>query len=347
MTQFLSAWFQLLKNDGIVPSFSFQFFWKPTDPLAQLSSNIYFFSISTYSQRLLPRILISIMEQDLDIPSQSLDKRRKLSNPPPLPTELELQILNTLLIPAQPCVPHTVAKCYDPWYCSTILNHSTPILIPSPNLLSVNKTWREEAFKTFFAKNTFVFNTSPYELPQPQPEGEEWSWKQLRDPHATRLLDFIDCPDWRNKGSRLWRHNFSYPHAEYIDRYRHSIRKLALIYHTHSDRATSAESDWDWVLKVDWKILPDLEVLYLDFQGTAELERWQNLPWAHLATVRCCAERMKCLNLKKLVLMNVNLDPPYSAGEEAEFNKEFGRLWRGALAPDGELVIQFDDSTDW
>ena len=130
------------------------------------------------------------------------------------------------------------------WSCP--FDHGPPLMIPSPSLLSVSKTWHFEALRCFFANYTFVFNVSTYVLPQPPlTDGNEWGWAVSREPHATRLLDFVDRMDWKDTGSTLWRNNFSYPNADYVDRYRHTIKSLALIYQPHRDRGTTEPASSD------------------------------------------------------------------------------------------------------
>jgi hypothetical protein len=298
----------------------------------------------------------SRMEQEKakleNIPTQTVAKYT-----PRFPAELELQILTAALIPAQPCVEFYFGNCYSPWACRSCSactkflklrlaedpprRSSKPLLTPPKNLLSVCTTWREEALRYFFANNTFVFSTRPYGLPQPQMSDDDEIWKELRDPHATRLLDFIDRPDWRDQGSKLWRHNFSYPHASQIDRHRHSIRSLALVYPPHDGRATTSPeySDWDWVLKIDWKSLPNLEILYLDMKGMEALRPWDHTNRLVLASIRECMDEMKCLRLKKLVLMNLVV--------AEEVKEEWGKLFVDALAPEGVVEVHVDESYIW
>lgn len=280
--------------------------------------------------------------------AQSATMGNKLLENPRLPAELELQILAAALIPAQPCVPRYFEQCHDIWSLPhKLLNHdlNKPLIMPPMNLLSVSTTWREEGLKYFFANNTFIFNTNPYdldELPRPQFDGEE-IWQELRDPHATRLLDFIDRPDWKDAGSKLWNHNFSYlqPHTSHIDRHRHSIRKLALIYQPEKGRATTSPefSDWDWILKLDWKSLPDLEILYLDLKGMEAVKPWGHANGRVLRSIMECVDQMKCLSLKKLILMNL-------VAAEAE-KEDWRNLWRDALGLGGEIEVYIDESRIW
>jgi hypothetical protein len=172
-----------------------------------------------------------------------------------------------------------------------------------------------------------------------------------KDPHATQLLDFVDQQESEHRGTELERKRFSYPAPEHVETYRHSIRELVLAYTPHSDGGLfPGNSTWDWMFKIDWTSLPDLEILYLDFKGLGLMNTtdWGN-GWdlALFPSVISCAERMKCLSLKKLVLMNVD----YGYGERgilgAAEKEEFKALWRGALASDGDLDIKVDDSRIW
>ena len=117
-----------------------------------------------------------------------------------------------------------------------------------------------------------------------------------------------------------------------------------MVYQPHRDRATTepGSSDWDWVLEVNWKTLPDLEEVCLDLMGMNDLRQWGHDP---IPIVEECVERMRCLSLKKLVLMNVSLGLlSHLAGDG---KRRFGKLWRKAMGERGEIVVLMDDSKEW
>lgn len=121
-----------------------------------------------------------------------------------------------------------------------------------------------------------------------------------------------------------------------------------MVFQPHRDRGTNNEteaSDWNWILKVDWETLPDLETLYLDFSCTGPWSGWDDVPLSVIPSVKDCAKGMKCLSLKKLVLMNVSLGPGGIDVEEEK--RKFERLWKGAFGDEGELVVVMDDKGKW
>jgi hypothetical protein len=110
-------------------------------------------------------------------------------------------------------------------------------------------------------------------------------------------------------------------------------------------RIEKEDSDLDWVLKVDRKTLPDLETLYFDFSFTRSLGGLDNIPPSDIPSARDCAERMKCLSLKRLALMNINLG---FGGIVVENDREnFGKLCKGGLELGAEIVTEVDNSKEW
>ena len=126
------------------------------------------------------------------------------------------------------------------------------------------------------------------------------------------------------------------------------MRSIALVFQPHGDRETGAEaeiSDWDWMFQVDWAALPCLEELYLDFSCTAPLDGLAGGPASASEGVREGAERMGCLRLRKLVLMNVCPEPWWADRELLE--ERLRRLFSGALEEKAEFVVGIDHRIQW
>lgn len=125
--------------------------------------------------------------------------------------------------------------------------------------------------------------------------------EMLRDPRATRLLDFVNNPDWTGTGSLHFESSRAYDH---VDEYRHLIRHLALKIDLKWVKCHL--TDWAWPLKVDWKALPNLETLYLDFKARWGLAFYTGFDdQSGLEKLTTGAKRMRCLKLKRLVLVGL------------------------------------------
>lgn len=132
-------------------------------------------------------------------------------------------------------------------------------------------------------------------------------WNLLRDPVATRLLEFIDEPGWKNKGSSSFRQPTWAVDFQKSDEYRHLIKSICI--KLSNPYITEFVPDWDWPLKIDWKSLPRLEYLQLDLR-TYSRHPWIQMgdyytPEQYQVLLQRGAERMKCLNLKKLTLVGL------------------------------------------
>jgi hypothetical protein len=84
---------------------------------------------------------------------------------------------------------------------------------------------------------------------------------------------------------------------------------MALVSHTPHDEGTEGGLDREWILKIDWRQLPFLEALWLDFKCVNAVGRWEGVLLLRRETGRECAEQMEGLGLRKLVCMNVRFGP--------------------------------------
>jgi hypothetical protein len=177
---------------------------------------------------------------------------RSLHVPHKLPPELERYIINEYQSLPEPCLNFLAwgdNGCSDPWICGLLHPDRSPKLpleldVPDATITAVCNHFHAEGYKSFYSNNVFVFSSCRYFI-------HDLTSEDIQAPRATRLLDFIDWPEWKNKGSELFRDRDSY---KYHDEYRYLIHNLVLIercfLETHSLRL-----HWDWILKVDWQTL--------------------------------------------------------------------------------------------
>ena len=169
----------------------------------------------------------------------------------------------------------------------------------------------------------------------------ESEWRLLRDPLATRLLDFVDEPDWENRGSKFFRQNPSATAFQGIDKFRYLIKSICIM--LNKSPTLDFVPDWDWPLQIDWTNLHRLEYLQLD------LKTYSGYPWMQMgdyyapeeyqAMLERGAERMKCLSLKKLTL--IGLCSFCNWGNE-DHERKMDALFRPAVRDGG--VITFVDT---
>lgn len=70
-----------------------------------------------------------------------------------------------------------------------------------------------------------------------------------RDPYATRILEFVDTPEWLEKGSRAFRDiEKDKPKCKDVKYGREHIRHLVL--NVENPWQWNCELDWSWPLKV-------------------------------------------------------------------------------------------------
>jgi len=215
--------------------------------------------------------------------------------------------------------------------------------------------WLIEANKFFFRHNIFVFNqTGGFQTSAGQrsiyqraidnvDNGTEMTmsdWQELRDPAATRLLDFIDRPDWKGKGSISFHHEYRGDRSyKVVDKYRYSIRHLVIgLFHPW---AWVIEPDWAWPLKIDWTTLPNLEFLQLDLTTYSRRHVMKILLFedeVYEQVLEEGAKKLACLKLKKFVLVGLCSFATYF--EDAAHKRKMWEMFRPALRQGGELVFK-------
>jgi len=130
-----------------------------------------------------------------------------------------------------------------------------PLLVNSEEL----RTWHEEAYKAFFKHNIFIFNapggdpnlrgTILYGTPDDSSLHSPKIWSQLRDPFATRILEFADHnfepPIWTSPSPGF---PYSKEAQSLISRNRKYIEHMVI--HVENPWAYTWEPDWDWPMKI-------------------------------------------------------------------------------------------------
>jgi len=233
-----------------------------------------------------------------DGPSQSLNPHCLNPFPDRFPLELELQILEEFFRPDQQFPPYCIPDgFFDPWSARLYL------VTLDTRITSVCRFFQDEGRKIFFKRKIFLFGQLlGCQVSKP---ADRESWSEYRDPTATRLLNFIDRPDWKNKGSESFINRFGQDSSYTdVDTYRHLIQNLVL----KSDfKYMPFQSDWDWPLKVDWTTLPELRVLYLDLLPYSRRAYCYDVEGEEIYNEKVVAgaRRMGCLNLEKLVLVGL------------------------------------------
>lgn len=277
---------------------------------------------------------------------------RKLQSPP-FPIEVQIKIIEFMFLPQQLCPKHIFSLCFDIWSCPygraahPDHNDTQTIVTPNRQLSSVCHMFLHEGHKAFFTHHLFVFNQYLHHTERCSLKRENRRIEtthdvfRYRDSRATRLLDFIDQPHWRGRGSFYFQHSNSY---SYVDRYRYQIRHLSLglkcdWWHFH-------KSDWDWSLKVDWQTLPSLETLYVDLRLFMVLRSMWRQEFGEdegRQKLEDAARRMKCLNLKKLVFVGCSI----LENSVDEPHRSYMRtLFKSALANTGKIDF-WDQYEGW
>jgi hypothetical protein len=262
---------------------------------------------------------------------------------PRLPLEILLLIVGAVCLLPDPCRGCMMKSNFDcpalaPWFCKFThgkAGESIPALI-NPNITSVCRSFRHRAFMTYYRYNTFLFNSTGGDaalLFQTWTGTLDVQWEDLRDPRATRLLDFIDRPEWKNTGSWYFEDAIGYEHC---DEYRHLIRRMVIVADPVFDLDDRPDSDWG--LKIDWQTLPDLQYLQLDLREFCRSSRNSqdaNFAAASYEILATGARRMRCLKLKRLVLVGLLRFRPHWRDEK--LIKGVEQLFRPAMAPGGEI----------
>lgn len=165
----------------------------------------------------------------------------------------------------------------------------------------------------------------------------------MRDPRATRLLEFKGFPGWVDKGSRFARRCHRDPHSK---KYRHLIRRVVTKVRP-IDGARRA-SDCNWPLKIRYDKLPNLEYLVLDlyeFKLRCVEATPPGLDVPYVVELVGGAKSMKGLKLKELVVVGLLEFLPHWKGPRLKEMVEL--LFRQAMAPDGEIKIYDSVGIEW
>ena len=163
-------------------------------------------------------------------------------------------------------------------------------------------------------------------------------WHLFRDPLATRLLDLVDEPNWKNKGSRFFKQSVSTIDFRKADQYRYYISNICI---KLDDLYRAGQvPDWDWPLKIDWQSLPNLEYLQLDLRAYSEHPFMQinnyYKPEDYQKLLKQGAKAMRCLNLKRLTLIGLC---SYSNWGKEEHERQMDALFRPAVRKGGIIVF--------
>ena len=166
-------------------------------------------------------------------------------------------------------------------------------------------------------------------------------WRLFRDPLATRLLDFVDQPDWKDKGSDYFSQTAETIDFRRVDKVRHQMKSICI--NLSGTYGIDLVPDWDWPLQVDWKSLPQLEYLQLDLRAYSR-HPWMQMgdfykPEEYHMMLEHGAKRMKCLELKYLSLTGLC---SYCNWGNEDHERKMDALFRPAVREEG--VISFIDT---
>jgi hypothetical protein len=158
----------------------------------------------------------------------------------------------------------------------------------------------------------------------------------VRDDRASRLLDYIDIPEWKGKGPEDVCYDKSYNH---VDNYRYEIRHLVFrSAFGPTDPMAWAAREWYWALKINWTTLPHLETLYLDLRRYSEVifkEHNWHIQNEMNDALSFLAHRMNVLHLRKLVIHGLCSGSGAWDNEEHKYFIE--GLFKPAVTKDGKL----------
>lgn len=264
-----------------------------------------------------------------------------------LPSELHSKVVERMIVPQRPCLEHIFGSCLDTWGCPNGSHMDVQdlrmVIVPCPRLTSLSTFFYDEGHKMFFANHTFVFENRCVKLdPRMRAaideEEREVIRQEYRDCHATRLLDFIDRPDWVGTGSKSFQTDGRNRLFGDVDSYRYSIQHLVLTAALPGD-ATRYRRDWDWPLKVDWEKLPRLKTLVLDlrYYSFSPRIRHRVTQSDYDLAIEDGARRMKCLKLKRLVICGACSGPFHGVQRHQGRMKS---LFETAVDVDGALEFR-------
>jgi hypothetical protein len=271
-----------------------------------------------------------------------------------LPGELQRMIIAETVVPQPQCIKHVFGHCYNPWECQDgahTFDSVEPRVTPSTCYTSKCQLVHEEGHKAFFQNNVFIFKSRVRVLFKRPPTGSEairewfhkldFNHRSYRDYRATRLLEFVDSPEWKCKGSELFRNYGNDSSYQHIDEYRHIIRHLVFRMGDNEKPYVQRvlHPNWAWALKVDWKTLPGLQTLVPDLKGYSYCQlQTPALPQELFdEQLGAGAKRMECLNLKSLIIYGLCSGPDYWG--KKQHKRKMEKLFLPALAQSGKLEL--------
>ncbi|KUJ20372.1 uncharacterized protein LY89DRAFT_441907 [Mollisia scopiformis] len=283
-----------------------------------------------------------------------------------LPADLKLKVISELFAPESPCIEDIFAECHDPWSCRNGIHsgitdvsvYNQRLYVPCPLLTRLGPIFHEEGHRLFFRRNVFVFDHDLTYTNSFKDLGKLIRWwrsgEPLRDPISTRLLDWIDRPEWQGVGSEQHRElirgaqNYSpiLLTLGEVDQYRYSIQHIVI---KNSTLVSNGRfEDWDNTLKVDWSSLRNLKTLCLDLRAYTSVQTLfmfnPSKQKRHERKLVGGVEAMKCLKLKSLIVYGAGAGPTWPDCPHKEMMQLiFGK----AVAVDGVLEFRDTRDLDW
>ncbi len=282
-----------------------------------------------------------------------------------LPLEIKIRILDFVLLQRPPCLSTLFRGSCSVFPCE--FDHgddglcgSFPVT-PRLDISSISEPYfLHEMQKSFFRNHTFVFGKLSIGILElntrwragitsndTPPDGLDSGinlFVDNRDPRATRLLEFIDRPGWKGKGSSNFKWDKSY---SYVDKHRHRIQHLVLSAEEHLEAAVHEYDarDWDWPLKVDWKSLPNLKTLVLDLRTyslgpeiAAGPSVWETKEEQFEEELLEGAKKMESMNLHSLTIYGLC---SCTYWQKKDHRRKIERLFQKVLAKNkGQLVLE-------
>ncbi|KAL2067273.1 hypothetical protein VTL71DRAFT_1697 [Oculimacula yallundae] len=243
-----------------------------------------------------------------------------------LPPELRSMVVSYLLVPPKPCLDHLFHTCLDQWGCQNgahkPANEYQGVMVPCPVITSLDSFFHLDGYWQFFRNHTFVFEacSSDYHAVTARLHALgpvlRNLWTEIltngqvrgqghRNIYATRLLEFLDRPDWVGKGSRAFRTPDRILRFQHTDTHRRNIRHMVFMADLEpGELGKQYLCDWDWMLKINWSTLPILETLVLDLRSYSFGLRRNIIitQEEYDSKIRVGARAMECLNLNLLVI---------------------------------------------
>ncbi|PMD48558.1 hypothetical protein L207DRAFT_505586 [Hyaloscypha variabilis F] len=283
------------------------------------------------------------------------------------PGDLQQMIIAETVVPTARCIKQVFDHCYDPWTCqdgahtyefSPLLDFDSGMAPCTPSMCYTSRCEliRKEGYKAFFLNNVFIFrsnhstSTRPLFFLEPEHDREwlhdmDFLGRRERDYRATRLLDFIDSPNLRGKGSmefQLRLARFDDGSYNNVDQYRYTIRHLVFMvgYEGMPFCSLAFQYNWAWALTVDWKTLPNLQTLVLDLRGYSYRQlQVPELPQElYDEQLESGAKQMEYLKLKSLIIYGLCSGPKY--WDKGQHRRRMEKLFAPALGKWGTLELR-------